>query len=168
MVEVGILKANDKVELIHGEILEMSPVGSKHASVVKRLAKRLTLLFGDEAIIGIQDPVLLEGDSEPEPDISILKPQDDYYESSHPMAKDIWAIIEVADSTLTYDTSDKLELYAQNGIALYWVIELPTKRIAVFSDPENGDYQTKQEWREGETAPILGRELDLSGLFPKD
>ncbi len=103
MSETGILKESDRVELIHGEVFEMSPIGSQHAACVKRLAEILHDSLGKSVIIGIQDPIRLSKYSEPQPDISILKRKKDYYASAHPTPGDVPIIIEVADTSVEFD-----------------------------------------------------------------
>ncbi|MEO1256545.1 MAG: Uma2 family endonuclease, partial [Bacteroidota bacterium] len=100
MAQVGILKPSDRVELIQGEIIEMSPVGSKHASIVKRLARMINIWFEDKVTVGVQDPVRLNDESEPEPDISILKYRADDYLYSHPSPEDVLSIIVVSDTSI--------------------------------------------------------------------
>lgn len=140
MAEAGILTENDRVELIHGEIIEMSPVGSKHAATVDRINKMLNDLQLN-AIVRVQSPVKIDELSEPEPDIVLLKSREDFYEERHPQANDILLIIEVADTTKAYDQEIKIPLYAQAGIPEAWLIDLNSSELAVYTNPSADGYK---------------------------
>ncbi len=112
MVEAGVLSENDKVELINGNILHMSPIGTKHLATVNRLVWLFNKILSDDFILSIQNPVGLNEYSEPEPDVAILKFKEDFYESGKPSPKDIHLIIEVSDTTLEKDQKLKIPLYA--------------------------------------------------------
>ena len=100
MVEAGILSENDRVELLAGAIIEMSPIGPLHAGTVKRLLRVFSSRLGDRAIVGVQDPILLPAeDSEPQPDIALLQARADFYTQAHPEAADVYLVIEVADTS---------------------------------------------------------------------
>jgi Uma2 family endonuclease len=165
MAEVGILKPGDRVELINGEIYEMSPIGSRHGSVVKKLAMILNEIFKGEAVIGIQDPVRLDESNEPEPDISILKYRADFYSQAHPGAHDILAIIEVADSSLRHDKQVKMPLYANYGIPAYWIIEIATKQITVHLDPVGNSYSSQRVYGIGDEIALLGKTIVVGDLL---
>jgi Uma2 family endonuclease len=165
MAEVGILKPGDRVELINGEIYEMSPIGSRHGSVVKTLAMILNEIFKGEAVIGIQDPVRLDESNEPEPDISILKYRADFYSQAHPGAHDILAIIEVADSSLRHDKQVKMPLYANYGIPAYWIIEIATKQITVHLDPVGNSYSSQRVYGIGDEIALLGKTIVVGDLL---
>jgi Uma2 family endonuclease len=165
MAEVGILKPGDRVELINGEIYEMSPIGSRHGSVVKKLAMILNEIFKGEAVIGIQDPVRLDESNEPEPDISILKYRADFYSQAHPGAHDILAIIEVADSSLRHDKQVKMPLYANYGIPAYWIIDIATKQITVHLDPVGNSYSSQEVYGVGAEIALLGKTIVVSDLL---
>ena len=141
MAEAGILNENDRVELIEGEIVEMVPIGSRHASVVDDLnALFSSLTTREQAIVRVQGPIRLDNMSEPQPDIAVLRPRPDRYREGHPTPDDVLLLIEVADSSVSSDRSVKLPLYAQSGIAEVWIVDLSTGRIEVYSRPENGTY----------------------------
>lgn len=139
MGEVGILPEQG-VELINGEIIQMNPIGSRHAKIVKKLNRILGKLLGDEAIISIQDPIIANDLSEPEPDVAILKYRADFYEHELPNGSDVLLIIEVADTTLTYDSQVKLPVYASSGVPEYWIIDLNTPAIQVYWQAEGDAY----------------------------
>lgn len=146
MAEAGILKPDDRVELIEGEIVEMSPSGSRHAGYVGKLNYLLgEALRGKPLLIRVQSAVRLSQFSEPEPDIAVVSSREDFYTDSHPVAGEILLVIEVADSRLRYDRSIKIPLYLRSGIAEAWLVDLTNRAIEVHS--ENG----VQRFAAGET-----------------
>ncbi|HTV72737.1 MAG TPA: Uma2 family endonuclease [Candidatus Acidoferrales bacterium] len=142
MVAHGILTSDDRVELLAGEIVEMSPIGPPHNSCVLRLTQFFSLALGKRAVVGVQSPIVLPPDSEPEPDIAILQARDDFYAAAHPRPGDILLLIEVADSSLLFDRVVKLPLYAAAGIVEVWIVDLGAKAIEVYTLPEQGRYAT--------------------------
>jgi len=120
MGEAGILRADERVELIDGEVIDMAPIGSNHAGTVGFLAKRLERAVGDSAVVFVQNSLLLTASSEPQPDIMLLKPRTDFYRSAHPHPEDVLLIVEVADTTLAYDRDIKVPLYARHAIPEAW------------------------------------------------
>jgi len=144
MAEAGILKPEDRVELINGEIIKMSLIKSQHAGHVTRLNTVLSKILGDLAIISVQNPIRIDNFSEPEPDIALLKLASHFYIESHPEPKDVFLLIEVADSTLRYDQKVKLALYARAGIPEVWIVNLQAHCVEVYRQPESGSYQSKQ------------------------
>jgi Uma2 family endonuclease len=151
MAEVGILSEDDRVELIEGEIVKMSPIGSRHAACVGRLNRLLQRLVGLDAIVRVQDPILLNGYSEPEPDVALVKPREDFYSREHPGPGDVLLLIEVADTSVERDLAAKLPLYAQAGIPEAWLVNLPAESIEVHSRPDSGEYRETVRTRRGET-----------------
>lgn len=151
MGEVGIIPSDRRVELINGEIIEMSPIKSLHAGTVKVLTKLLISLFGDGIVLGVQDPVELNEFSEPEPDLSILKFRQDYYRKSHPKPEDVLFLIEVADSSIDSDRQLKLPLYAEAGIPEVWIVNLPERQIEVYTKPAEKGYAQINIFRQGDT-----------------
>lgn len=151
LVEVGILTPNDKVELIQGEIIKMSPIGPKHAGNIDFVVQRLILLFQEEIIVRNQNPVQLGDMSEPEPDVSILKPRKNYYTSSHPSAEDVLLLIEYSDSTLQYDQNTKIPLYAAHMIPEVWIVDLKKNRVIVYSNSGGEEYLNIRTYQKGET-----------------
>src|SRR4051812_20604444 len=111
MAETGVLKPDARVELLEGEIIDMAPIGSFHGGVTKRLIRFFTKLSQGRWLVSAQDPVRLNKHSEPEPDLMLLKPTEDDYTSRHPVPEDVFLLIEVADSSLSYDRTDKLPAY---------------------------------------------------------
>lgn len=152
MGELGIIDQSTRLELIEGEIYEMSPIGSPHAACVDAL----TLLFGELArrrfIIRVQSPVRLNDFSEPQPDVALLRWRDDFYRHAHPTPADVLLVVEVADSTVETDRTIKMPLYARANVPESWLINLPDSRIEIYSAPSNGTYQTMQSLTHGEEA----------------
>jgi Uma2 family endonuclease len=169
MADAGILLPDERVELIRGEILKMSPIGLRHGASVDRATRTLVRLAGDNAIVRVQGCVVLDDLCAPQPDIVLLKPKDDFYLKKHPGAEDIILLIEVADSSLEYDTTVKKELYAILGVHEYWVADLVNDRLLVYLDPHDDSYTSAGELHAGDTiAPRLlpGCRIDVSVLLP--
>lgn len=140
MFESGILTKEDKVELIKGEIIEMSPSGSLHAAIIDRISNFMMLALGNQIIVRSQSPVQISDLSMPEPDISVLKPSQDFYAQAHPLPEDIFLLIEVADSSYRYDKEIKLPVYAKAGISEYWIVNIEKKEIEAHREPHNEIY----------------------------
>jgi len=134
MVKVGILDENDRCELIRGELIEKMTIGDPHVAAVRRLVRFFKRLPDELALLGVQDPIKL-ADSRPEPDCTLLRPAADDYELRTASPPDILLLIEVADSTLAFDRTIKGPLYAQNGIAEYWIVNLLDQQIEVHRQP---------------------------------
>ncbi len=159
MYQAGILREDERMELLNGEIILMSPTGPKHSGIVNRVSNFIKSLFQLRAIIAVQNPVKIPPNSEPEPDLVILKPREDFYSEFHPMPADIWLIIEVSESTLDKDTLIKLPIYAQAGIPHYWIINIPEKRLEAYSGPTGMHYKLRQLYFQEDT--ILVPPFDL-------
>ena len=157
LAEVGVLKPDDRVELIEGEIVKMSPIGSPHAACVTRTNRLFQSTFAQRAVIWVQNPVRLSDFSEPVPDVALLKPRDDFYAEHLPTADDVLLIVEVSDSTILTDRNVKVPLYARNGIPEIWLVNLPKQVIEVYSEPAEGKYQKAVTFNPGEvlTSPTL-------------
>lgn len=140
LAEVGILSEDDRVELIEGEVIEMSPIGSRHASVVRRLTARFTRRLGDAAVVSVHNPLDLEDGTQPEPDVLLLQPRADFYAEAHPTPADVLLLVEVADSSLPVDRIRKADLYAAAGIAEYWVADVERRRVFVHTRPLPSGY----------------------------
>lgn len=150
MGAAGIFSEDDRVELIEGEILQMSPIGTRHAACVKRLNVELTTSLGSNAIVSIQDPIQLHDFSEPQPDIAVLKPRADFYAHSLPTAADVLLVVEVSDTTVAYDREIKLPGYARAGILETWLADIPAETVEKHSEPVNGVYRKVETFRRGE------------------
>ncbi len=145
MAQTGILHPDEPVELIAGQIIrKMSPQGSYHASGIRRTHRWFAEALQSVALIQTQLPIQLRDDSEPEPDVAILKPDLRDYSDRHPTAADVLLLIEVADSTLAYDCGTKARVYAQTGIADYWVLDVARRQLHLFRDPTPEGYRYHQ------------------------
>lgn len=151
MSEAGILSEDARVELIDGEIIKMSPIGSRHVGCVNRLNTLLNRRVGQAAIVSVQNPIHIAEYSEPEPDIALLKPRADFYSQSLATADDVLLIIEVADTSVEYDRDVKLPLYARAGIPETWLANLQQDRVEAYSQPINGVYQKVRHVTRGES-----------------
>jgi Uma2 family endonuclease len=140
MAQAGILGEDDRVELIDGEIVDMAPIGPRHAGTVKRLADLLSGALRGRAILSVQDPVRLGERSEPQPDVALLRPRADYYASGHPTAADVLLVVEVAETSADYDRQLKLPLYARHGIPEAWLVDLERTRVEVYRRPTAEGY----------------------------
>lgn len=157
MVEQGLFAEDARLELIDGRIQEMSPVGRKHAATVKRVADRFPQQFGKGYTYGIQDPIQLSDDTQPQPDYTILRYREDYYEAALPTGNDILLVVEVSDSTLIDDLTIKLPRYAQAEIPEVWIVEVNTRSITRFQTPQNGVYLHQERYtRDEEIVTTLG------------
>lgn len=154
MVDSGILKEDDRVELMRGEIIEMSPIQTKHAACVNRLVNLLIHLLGNSVILAPQNPVVLSDNSEPQPDVTLLQPREDFYENAHPQANDIFLIIEVADTTVKYDREVKIPLYAENNIIEVWLVDINQQCVEVYREPATNGYLNIQKFTLGESFSI--------------
>jgi Uma2 family endonuclease len=152
MGEAGILREDVRLELIEGEIFEMSPIGSLHAACVDALALLLIEIVRRRFIIRVQSPVQLNDFSEPQPDITLLRWRDDFYRGALPKPEDVLLVIEVADSTVVTDRSVKVPLYARAGIAEAWLVNIPEERIEIYSDPAGDAYQRAEVFERGAEA----------------
>jgi Uma2 family endonuclease len=155
MNEAGILTEDDRVELINGEIIEMSPIGRKHSACVNRLNSIFSQLLGKRVIVAVQNPITLDNFSEPQPDIALLKPREDFYESAHPQPSDVFLLIEVADSSFEYDRDIKIPLYAANGIVEVWLVDIIEQKIIVYRQPTENTYSKIKTFQRGEILDIL-------------
>ena len=157
MADAGIIGREDRVELIRGEIARMSPIGSLHASVVDSAAQHFVESVAGSAIVRVQSPIRLEAQlSEPEPDISLLRPRQDRYRTAHPTPEDILLVVEVSDSSLAYDRGVKIPLYAEAGIPEVWLIAPDEDGIERYADLSEGEYRHVERFHLGDVlAPTL-------------
>lgn len=158
MGDAGLFTPEARVELIEGEIIDMTPIGSAHASRVKRLLDVLTSALHGRAIVAVQDPVRLGSRSEPQPDLAVLRYRSDFYASAHPEAADILLLIEVADTTARFDREVKIPLYARHGVSEVWLVDLEAGRFEMYREPRTGAYQSVVPCPDGAVSP---------GAFPE-
>jgi|SRR5579884_2248750 len=148
MVEAGILSEDDRVELINGEIVGMSPIGGRHIACVDRLTQLLTTHVGTEAIVSIQNPIRLGEYQEPEPDIVVKRRRS--YGDDLPAADDVFLLMEVADTSVAYDRGTKLPVYAAAGIPEAWLVDIPGEAIERHTNPVDGTYRVTMRVGRGE------------------
>lgn len=144
MADVGLLAPDARVELIDGEIIDMAPIGARHGGTVNRLNRLLTFAAGQLAVVQVQSAVRLDGMSEPQPDVAMLRPRDDFYTRQHALPTDVLLLVEVSDSTLRFDLDVKVPLYARHRIPEVWIFDLAHRELRTFRDPANGEYLTRQ------------------------
>ncbi len=155
MAQQGILRPDNRVELIEGEIVQMTPIGSSHAGGVNWLSFTLMNKLGTRAVVSTQNPIRLSDYSEPQPDLLILKPREDFYRKQHPRVNEVYWIIEVADSLKGYDRKVKIELYAEHGIPEFWIVDLVKKVVEVYKHPEGIRFRDMKEYYSGDTISPL-------------
>ena len=162
MGQFGILSEDDRVELIEGEIVEMTPIGSRHAACVARL----TALFSrvqPRGIVWVQNPIRLGQRSEPQPDLALLRPRPDFYDEAHPGTADVLLVVEVAETSGNVDRKVKVPLYARAGVPEVWLVDLGGECIEVYRNPGSQGYQEVRRVQRGERlAPHALPDLDLA------
>ncbi len=141
MIEAGILDEDDRVELLEGKIVCMSPQRPFHAASVQRSSRLLFKLLSDRAEIRVQLPIVLGNDSEPEPDIAVVRLDANEYSFRHPEAADIYLLIEVADSTINKARKQKARIYGKNHVLEYWILDLQKRQVYIFRQPEDSIYR---------------------------
>ena len=156
MAEAGILTQDDRVELIGGEIFDMTPIGSVHAGKTNRLNRLFARAAADGlALVSVQSPLRLDAYNEPEPDVMLLKPTEDDYQGRHPGAADVLLLVELSDSSLVYDRGTKLPLYAKFGVPEVWIVDLRGAAIEVYRQPAGDAFVHKERLTSGSLAPVL-------------
>jgi Uma2 family endonuclease len=168
MARTGILPPDARVELINGEILEMSPIGRRHKVSVDRLTDIFAPQLHGKAIVRVQSSIVLSDGQEPEPDITLLRYRADFYNDSHEAPADILLIVEVADTSEGYDRRTKGPLYARYGIPELWIADVNRDRLTVYRDPTPDGYATTQVLSPGQSvSPIMFPDLTvpISAIF---
>jgi Uma2 family endonuclease len=150
MGEAGLLQG-ERVELIEGEIVRMSPIGSDHAGAVNRLSFVLIQALGARAVVSPQNPLRLNARNEPQPDIAVLRPRADFYRHATPAPEDVLLVVEIASSSLRYDRTVKARLYAREGVPEMWLLDLAADAIEVRRDPSPDGYRSTRTVGRGET-----------------
>jgi len=166
MVETGILTQDDRVELIEGEIVEMSPIGNRHAAFLENLTHLVVHAVGDRARVRVQGPVRMPPRSVPQPDLALLRPRS-YVREAATMA-DVLLVIEVSDTTLNYDRTVKLRLYARAGIPEYWIVDANTEALEIYRSPSGERYaDLLRPARDERVAPLAFPEaaLPVASIF---
>ncbi len=166
MVDHGILPVEQRIELINGEIIDMSPINLPHASSVTKLDRFFNrCLSQDKYIIRVQNPILLSDHSLPEPDLVVAYYRDALLEHEHPQPQDTAILIEVADSSYRYDRNVKAPLYAREGIAVYWIVNLNERQVEIYTHPGEDEYTQVQIYRT--PFEVFGATITLQDIFPK-
>ena len=168
LAQAGILGEDDRVELIEGEIVMMTPIGSRHAACVSGTTRRLMGIVGDRAIVRVQLPVRLDDHSEPEPDLCLARPRGDEYAGGHPRPADVFLLIEISDSSLAYDRDVKVPLYGRSGIEAAWIVNLGRNVVEAYSGPSADGYLERRTFRAGDRLAIPGTDatIDAGQFFP--
>jgi Uma2 family endonuclease len=155
MAQTGILKPDARVELIDGDIVEMSPIGRRHNSRVDWCNRTFIRRLADAAIVRVQGSIVLDDNGEPEPDLVLLRPRDDFYANADAMPSDVLLIVEVADTSESYDRRTKAPLYARHSLPELWIVDLNRDRITRYVDPTPDGYATTRVFRRGESLSPL-------------
>ncbi|QDL09482.1 Uma2 family endonuclease [Brasilonema octagenarum UFV-E1] len=175
LISLGFLTEGDRIELIRGELIQKTAKGTPHTFCTTRLCRQFDRLLGDRAVVRCQEPIILPSDSEPEPDAVIARGDEADYLAHHPYPEDILLVVEISDSTLTYDQTTKLRLYAEAGISDYWIVNLHARQLERYSQPYQNiqgefNYLSKQISLVNQSVLIPGFEdafLDLIRIFPE-
>ena len=163
MARVGILTESDRVELIEGEIVEMSPIGSRHQAIVDELAYIFFNAVGDRARVRIQGPLRLADVTEPQPDVQLLTQRDDRYVDGHPTQVDALLVVEVSDTSLAYDRNYKSAVYSMRGVPELWILDVNRPRLFVMREPAELGYRVVMELEVGDTiAPLALPDLSFA------
>lgn len=167
MGEAGILGEDDRVELIEGELVMMTPIGSPHAGAINALNRLLVVAAGDRALVAVQNPVRLDDRSEPQPDFALLRPRADDYRTATPRPEDVLLLIEVADSSLRYDRAVKLPLYARHDIPEVWIVDVEAGVVELCRRPSGEGYaEVSRAGRHATITPerLPGVSLPVAGI----
>jgi len=164
IAQAQVLTQCDRIELLDGEIVEMTPIGDRHASVVARLTSLFSRRLGNRSIVWVQNPVQLRSvRSVPQPDVVLVRPRADFYAAGKPGPDDVLLLIEVMDTSAETDRSVKLPLYARAGIAEAWLLDLATDRVEVYREPSHAGYrQAATAGRNERVTPQAFPDLSLS------
>lgn len=163
MGQVGILGEDDRLELLEGEIVEMAPIGSRHQATVNRLTELFSARVSGRALVSVQGPTRLAEDSEPQPDLMLLRRRDDFYASAHPGPADVLVLVEVSDTSTDYDREVKVPLYARHGIQEVWLVGLETDTVEVYRGPTaQGYWNLTRSVRGQDLAPELLTGIELA------
>ncbi len=161
MIAAGILD-DRHMELLKGEIVEMSPEGEPHAYFSSEAGEYLIQLLGNRATVRPSKPITLPNNSEPEPDIAVVKRLGREYLEHHPYPENIFWLIEYSDSSLDKDLQIKTKVYAEVEIPEYWVVNLRKRQVVVFRDPQDGEYASKTTLTRGTIYPQAFPDLGIS------
>jgi len=155
MAEIGILDADERVELLRGEVVVMTPIGPPHGGCVLRLNRLFGRVAAISAIVGIQTSIVIGDHSEPQPDLVLARPRPDFYSESHPRPADVLLLVEVADTSLEKDRQVKLPLYAEAGIVEVWIVDVNANVVEVCRDPSGDEYRDVRRCKPGDAITLL-------------
>lgn len=162
MCRSGIFHEDDRIELLDGEIVMMSPIGPRHSAATSRITRSMVIAVQDGAIVRVQDALRLLPRSEPEPDVIVARPRRDFYEGGHPTAEDTLLVIEVADSSLYTDRAIKIPIYAREYIAEVWIVDLTEDVVHIYTEPMNGEYLNVRTLHLGDVlVPTLIKDVEI-------
>jgi len=162
MAEAGILTDSCRVELIDGDIIDMTPIGSAHAGHTNRLIERFArAAAAGDVLLTVQTPLRLDAYDEPQPDLMLLRPRADHYKTRHPSAPDVLLLVEVSDSSLAYDRNTKLGLYARFGVPEVWIVDIPGVVVEAYREPEDGAYRRCERLPAGILSPALVPQITI-------
>jgi Uma2 family endonuclease len=163
MARVGILTESDRVELIEGEIVEMSPIGSRHQAIVDELTYVFSNAVGARARVRVQGPLRLADITEPQPDVQLLVPRDDRYVGGHPTQLEALLVVEVSDTSLSYDRNYKSVIYSMRGVPELWILDVGRPRLFVMREPAEMGYRVVMELEVGDAiAPVALPDLSFA------
>lgn len=171
MIENGVFDEDDKVELLNGAIVEKMPKGPKHSAITNKTAKLFFRVFDALATVRVQDPIILDDYSEPEPDIIVAILREDEYETAHPRPEEIHLVLEVSDSTIGYDRNTKGDAYARAGIRQYLMLNVQEKTLEDYREPSADGFQSKQTLRAGQEFNLVAFPeitLNVSDFLPSE
>lgn len=149
MAKAGIIRPEERVELIEGEIIQMSPIGHRHHVRVTRTNTLFVRAFGDRAIVSCQSSIELNRWTEPQPDLVVYKPRSDFYAAKKPTPDDVLLVMEISDTSLRYDRNIKIPLFAAAAIPEVWIQDVAEDIVYVYRDPRGRSYSTTFEVRRG-------------------
>jgi Uma2 family endonuclease len=170
MAATGVLGHAARVELLEGEIRDMSPIGPSHAAVTKRLNHYFSQIANGRWLVAVQDPLQISEYSEPQPDLMLLKFSADFYGTRHPIPAEVFLLLEIADTSLAYDREEKLPVYGRAGIPEVWLVNLEDQTIEVYRDPYSEGYRSNSVLRAGQTAVALAFSdvsVEIAALFKR-
>ena len=168
MGEAGIFTEDDRVELIDGEVREMTPVGPPHAGLVNHLTEVMVTRLAGRANVIVQNPIRLDRHTEPQPDLSVARRRKGFYADRHPEPGDVLLVVEVADSSLRYDRAEKVPRYAKAGIPEAWLVDVEAGTVTAYTEPGPEGYARQQTRRRGEQLVASGvpdLRLSVDDLF---
>jgi Uma2 family endonuclease len=154
MVETGLLREDDRVELLNGRLIDVPPPSPPHSGSNNALLATFIRALGDRAYVGGQSPVVLDDWSEPEPDVVVARPDRERYMTRHPRPADVFFIVEVSRTTLWFDRGEKLETYARSGVPEVWIVDLVHHRLETYAEPAGDRYAVRSVYgRNDRVAP---------------